>query len=100
MNGFAIFQKAQAKLDKNPNDTNSQFVVDLWNASKNLHEKNQKLTIDLAALTARNAELSRNADQALSKAAQGIAPRSGSAWLESLLADPSNVLTASTSAEA
>lgn len=48
MDHFATFQQAQKKLDKSPNDAQSQFIVDLWNASKNLSSKALLMESELA----------------------------------------------------
>lgn len=85
MTGIDHFNKAQAILAKRPNDKQAQFIVDLWNASANLYEKNQKLVGELEVMTLRNAELSRTNDRLLTQAAS---PRSGSEYLKGLLADP------------
>jgi uncharacterized protein YlxW (UPF0749 family) len=82
MNAFAIFQKAQQTLSKNPKDENAQFTVDLWNASKNLNDKNVSLRAEvdglkaeLAAANKSNADYARNQDMLESKL--GRAPSDG-----------------------
>jgi hypothetical protein len=85
MNSFAIFQQAQAALAKNPNDEHAQFTVDLWNASKNLAEKNVRLTADLNAMTLRNADLSHRMDMILSR----DTPVSGEAFMSKLVSTTS-----------
>lgn len=74
MNAFEHFQKAQQVLSKNPNDEHAQFTVDLWNASKNLNQKNIALNAEVAGLKAElatantsNADYARKQDMLESK---------------------------------
>lgn len=74
MNSLAHFQKAQQTLSKTPNDEQAQFIVDLWNAGKNLNQKNtdlrsevEALKAELAAANKSNADYARKQDMLESK---------------------------------
>lgn len=84
MNAFAIFTQAQQTLDKNPSDSMAQFIVDLWNASKNLQNKNVELEAQVGTL---QLELKEVQDRANSVARQND-------WLQSKVAAQSKPATA------
>jgi hypothetical protein len=94
MDHFAVFQKAQKTLDKNPNDAQAQFIVDLWNASRNLHDKNVKLAEDLAASETQRRHLAGKVDmlesrvtRLLDKATSQVQSGGGSLqWIDNLIA--------------
>ena len=50
MDSFAIFERAQKNLEKRPNSQIDQFIVDLWNASKNLNAKVIRLRAEIDTL--------------------------------------------------
>lgn len=81
---FALYQTALKNLKATPDSPVDKLIVDLWSASKAMHEKNMKLTADLHAMTLRNAELSRSNDQILSK--QGDKATTGADYLTNLFA--------------
>lgn len=99
MDRLAIFRQAQATLDKNPNDAQAQFIVDLWNASSNLHSKNLLLESELAVAKhersealRRNGVLNARIDALESRAAGKPLPTdSVSAMIASIAAAPTLV---------
>lgn len=94
MNAFAIFQQAQKNLVSNPNNQTDQFIVDLWNASKNLHVKTTRLQAEvdslkeeLAIVNRANADYARNQDMLESKALKANSdsiPFDASAFMQSM----------------
>lgn len=47
---YKIYTDAKKALEKNPNDSEAEFIVDLYDASKNLHRKNEDLKAQVKAL--------------------------------------------------
>lgn len=88
MTSFDYFQQAQRTLNKNPKDAQAQFIVDLWNASLNIKQKNEALTAanaslieQLNAVKAENADYSRKQDMLESRLDKQVTkPFSASAW--------------------